>query len=335
MNIEQLKRTMVVEYIWIGGAGELRSKTRVLQRVNGLSLEDIPDWDYDGSSTGQAEGSDSEVILKPCFGCRDPHRTSSDILVLCATYRPDGTPLSNNHRDWAVATFNRNLSQKPWFGLEQEYFILNKDVRHLETQGQFYCSVGTNNAYYRSVAELHMRACIDAGLTISGINAEVAPAQWEFQIGPCEGITAGDQMYIARYLLEHVSEKHGLIISYEPKALGQSYNGSGCHVNFSTKVMREPGGLKHIYLAIDALKNKHHEHMTVYGEGNRQRLTGIHETSSYETFSSGLADRGASIRIGNKTIRDGYGYFEDRRPAANIDPYLVTAKIFETKLPKI
>ncbi len=177
-----------------------------------------------------------------------------------------------------------------------------------------------------------MRACLDAGLNISGINAEIAPAQWEFQIGPCEGICAGDQLYMARYLLERIAKAQGLIISYDPKALGPMYNGSGCHTNFSTKAMCDPGGLTHIYTAIDALRAKHAEHIAVYGEGNRKRLTGHHETSEYESFTSGKADRGASIRIGSKTVNDGCGYFEDRRPAANMN-YLVTAKIFDTTRP--
>lgn len=318
---------MILEYIWIGGAGELRSKTRVLNR---RTIDNIPDWDYDGSSTGQASGSDSEVILKPCFVCSDPFRKGINILVMCATYRADGTPLSNNHRDWAVEIFNKNKNQEPWFGLEQEYFLFDKGKLHLGDQGQFYCSVGANKTFHRNVAETHLRMCIDAGLDISGINSEVAPSQWEFQIGPCEGINAADQLYIARYILERVAEDNNIEVSYDPKALGPSYNGSGCHTNFSTKAMREPGGLKHIYTAIEALKEKHSEHMAVYGEGNRRRLTGLHETSGYDTFSSGRADRGASIRIGNKTIKDGCGYFEDRRPASNMNPYLVTAKIYET-----
>jgi glutamine synthetase len=197
-------------------------------------------------------------------------------------------------------------------------------------QGQYYCSVGGNNAFGRNVAEDHLKACLTAGIKISGINAEVAPGQWEFQIGICEGIEAGDHLWMARYLLDRISEKYNVYIVYHPKPLVGNWNGSGCHTNYSTQRMREEGGISEIYKAIELLGKKHEEHMQVYGQHNELRLTGRHETASYKVFTYGRADRGASIRIGNKTIQDGRGYFEDRRPSSNMDPYLVTAKIFET-----
>lgn len=334
---------IVAEYIWLGGESELRSKTRVLDFPEKLdlsaksTLSKIPDWDYDGSSTKQADGKFSEVILKPCALFRDPFRQDHDILVLCSTYRPDGTPLRNNHRHNAVKIFNENPELEPWFGLEQEYFMI--DLRSKlpvgypttnQKQGQYYCSVGSKNAFGREVAEEHLHACLKAGINISGVNAEVAPGQWEYQVGPCTGIDSGDQLWIARYIMERISEKFDIYVCLEPKPLQGDWNGSGCHANYSTKPMRNDCGLIDIYKAIELLKEKHIEHMQVYGEDNNMRLTGKHETSGYYKFTSGVADRGASIRIGNRTILDGKGYFEDRRPAANMDPYLVTSKIFET-----
>ena len=175
-----------------------------------------------------------------------------------------------------------------------------------------------------------MMDCIYAGINISGINAEVAPGQWEYQIGPCTGIEAGDQLWVARYIFEKITEKYDVYISLDPKPLIGDWNGSGCHTNFSTKKMRDELGIIEINNAIRLLSMNHAEHIAVYGEGNEKRLSGKHETSSYHNFTSGIADRTASIRIGNKTVSQGFGYFEDRRPSSNMNPYLVTAKMFET-----
>jgi glutamine synthetase len=347
---------VLVEYIWLGGENELRSKTRVLTMNNitqneQVKLYDIPDWDYDGSSTKQADGANSEVILKPCAIYKDPFRKDSEnmyksYLVLCATYRNDGTPLSNNYRDNAVIIFDKKRDEVPWFGLEQEYFLFDNVTQQpvgfvanehnitKDLQGQYYCSVGSRNAFCRNITEEHMMACIYAGINISGINAEVAPGQWEYQIGPCTGISAADQLWTARYILERITEKYGVYVVLDPKPF-TFLNGSGCHTNFSTKSMRNKNGLEEIYNAIELLKTKHEEHMKVYGEGNEMRLTGKHETSGFHKFTYGQADRGASIRIGNKTMNDSCGYFEDRRPSSNMNPYLVTSKIFETIMQKI
>lgn len=331
--------TTFLEYVWIGGHDELRSKTKVVSdKVQ--CIEDIPSWNYDGSSTDQALGTDSEVILKPCALFNDPFRGNHHKIVLCDTYTPFGKPLDNNHRLWAKEQFDQKPEEEPWFGLEQEYFIIDpKSGKPLgydesKTQGQFYCSAGAENAFGRVVAEEHLRACVKAGIKISGINAEVAPGQWEFQIGPCEGIEQGDHLWTARYLLNRVGEHYGVSINYDAKPLKGNWNGSGCHTNYSTKNMREgetyKSGLKFIEEAIEKMALKHDEHMRVYGSGNEDRMTGEHETASFHKFSYGIANRGASVRIGNENYKNGKGYFEDRRPSSNCDPYLVTGILFKT-----
>ena len=334
-----MNKKIIAEYIWIGGNGELRSKARTLES----KYTKLPNWNYDGSSTNQAPGYNSEVILKPkaTFSC--PFRKDDNILVLCDTYTNDNKPLQTNTRFEADRLFKMALDEKPWFGLEQEFFIFdtktNEPLRASNydiptKQGQYYCSVGNQNAFGRQIIEEHYKACLYAGLTISGINAEVAPAQWEYQIGPCVGIDAGDQLWISRYILYRLSEKYNVSINMKAKPLKGDWNGSGCHTNYSTKSMREgtktDTGIHIINKALTKLKNKHNEHMAVYGEGNKDRLTGQHETAKYDTFSYGVANRGASVRIPYITLQNKKGYFEDRRPSANMDPYLVTGILFKT-----
>ena len=326
---------VILEYIWIGGNGELRTKTRVVDSVN-----DITSWNYDGSSTGQASSTkNTEVILKPVQMYKNPFINKwISQLVLCETYDLDGNPLPTNNRHDATLIFNKKPEEISWFGLEQEYFMVRSEPHmskmsdwHIDTSSQdkYYCGIGNKSSIERAIAQEHLVTCLDIGLNISGINAEVANKQWEFQIGPCEGIIAADQLYVARYLLERIAEQNEVSICYDPK-LFKDINGSGCHTNFSTKFTREENGILEIYKYIDKLKLKHAEHMEVYGKNNKDRLTGHHETASYDAFSYGIGTRNTSIRIGNDTYKEGKGYFEDRRPAANMDPYLVTSRIFQT-----
>ena len=324
-------RTTICEYIWLDASGGIRSKTKVLPDFD--PAEPLPDWNYDGSSTGQAPSDgNTEVILKPCGVYKNPYRTidnTKNVLVLCDTYDNNGNPLPSNHRYIARAIFDPICNEDCWFGLEQEYFIRFKNKEfQCENNGVQYC--GSNTTFdERLIVETHLNCCIDAGLKISGINAEVATGQWEFQIGPCFSVDAADQLIIARYLLEKVAEKFNATIDYSPK-INESANGSGCHINFSTKAMREEGGYKKIVDCMKKLEKAHAEHIAVYGTNNHLRLTGLHETSSMEKFTWGIGTRNTSVRIPNATAKKGCGYFEDRRPAANIDPYLATSIIAKT-----
>ena len=341
-----IPQKFVADYIWVGGNGEFRSKTRVITvkpNQTSVTLKDLPEWNYDGSSTIQAQGHDSEVVIIPRALYRNPFTMSNDVFVICDTYTPDFKPHPTNTRAAAQKIFNDYLDMKPWYGMEQEYFILDPDTKlplgykHGTSQGTHYCGAGTENVFGRTLADQHMSLCVHAGVNISGINAEVAPGQWEFQVGPCEGIQAGDDMLMARYLLIRLAETKKLMITFEPKPLKGDWNGSGCHTNFSTLNMREGDkssdgntGLEYIEQAIKCLERDHTEMMKHYGSGNEERMTGQHETADYSVFSHGVANRGASVRIGNETYRNKKGYFEDRRPSSNCDPYVVTSLIMKS-----
>jgi glutamine synthetase len=338
------KGKIMAEYIWLGGATttggfDIRGKTMTLDKKP-TSVAEMKVWNYDGSSTGQAPGDDSEVLIRPVRIFPDPFRGGDNILVLCETLLPGSlAPIPTNTRTAAKATFDKNLGLLPWFGIEQEYTLLKQDgIRPFgfpETgfpaaQGPYYCGAGFDSALGRPIADAHYKACLYAGVTISGINAEVMPGQWEYQVGPCVGIDSGDEMWMSRYLMVRVCELMGVNVTFDPKPMSGDWNGAGCHTNFSTEPMRQDGGYAEIIKAIEKLGAKHDEHIKLYGEGNDRRLTGAHETAPITKFSYGVANRGASIRIPRDAERDGKGYFEDRRPASNMDPYVVTAKIFDT-----
>lgn len=321
----------IVEYIWLDGNDRVRSKTRVLKpNTLPFGITNIPDWNYDGSSTGQAgSDGDTEMILKPFILYKDPFfRDDNHWFVLC----------NSDKRREASKIFMKGIHEDPWFGLEQEYFIFYKDVdlNKIDTnQGKYYCGVGPNvgrKFYERIIANEHLESCLYAGITMSGLNAEVACNQWEFQVGPCEGIRAGDDLHMARYILERIAEKYDCIIEYKPKILTK-INGSGCHVNFSTVRTRADNGVDVIIDEyIPRLEQSHKEDVLKMGEGNELRLTGKHETSDMKKFSWGIGTRNTSIRVGNDTYKLRRGYFEDRRPAANMEPYTVTSLIFKRSI---
>jgi len=339
-------KKVIVEYIWIGGNQELRSKTRVLtvtdDQYNDCLNIKLPEWSYDGSSTNQRSGSDTEVIIKPQKICRCPfRRNGNNLLALCDTYDSDGVPLPTNTRYPAAKIFEQKPEEEPWYGLEQEYYFMDAKTnmpygfdgnitKIANSQGRHYCGVGVKNAFGRNIAEVVLDNLLFAGLTVSGTNYEVGFAQYEICIGPVLGLDVSDQIYMMRYILERTSEKYNVWISYHPKPLGDDAAGSGMHHNISTKKMRDVNGLEEIMKAIKKLEANHTELMKVYGKHNEMRLTGKNETEHHKKFSYGIGSRNTTIRIGFETYKERRGYFEIRSPGANCDPYEVTSKIFET-----
>jgi glutamine synthetase len=339
---------ILATYIWVDGTGvNLRDKTKTMDYLpswQNLTPEDLTPWNFDGSSTGQAEEgtSNSDVALVPAAICKDPFNGGNHILVLCDTFTSEGRATKHSNRTSCLDAMQKAATFRPMFGLEQEYTMLDLDGYPLgwpkngfpKPQGPYYCGVGAGTAIGRDIVEAHLRACLYAGLSIGGTNAEVMPAQWEYQIGPAEGISAGDHLWFSRYILQRIAEDFDVIISFDPKPVEGDWNGAGCHCNMSTHEMREDNGLKAIEGAVEKLSRKHAEHIRVYdphgGMDNRRRLTGRHETSSMEKFTSGVADRSASVRIPRHCFTKRKGFFEDRRPSSNCDPYSVTEALVRT-----
>ena len=345
---------LTFEYIWVGGNRELRNKVKVLDKyVNSRKRKDLkymlsilPEWNYDGSSTNQAPGNNSEIILKPvaCYFNPFNNTDTPSYLVLCDTYYPDNNPHITNTRFNAVKIFDNDkfslVELKPLFGLELEFFVIDTKTNHPlgfdsdgkpynGPQGPYYCSVGTGKCYGRSFLDECLNNCIKASLPVTGSNMEVSCGQMEIQV--CSnGISAGDNHLILKYILERTGEKYGYCIDFSAKPMKGNWNGSGCHVNYSTSIMRKENGLREIMNAIKKLSENHKQHIAVYGDDNIDRLTGSHETSSINEFTYGVSDREASIRIPTTTYNKKCGYFEDRRPSASADMYLVTSYIHKT-----
>ena len=330
------------EYVWLDGykpEQSLRSKVKV---------DDFVDiWSFDGSSTQQATGDHSDCILHPVAEYRtidrvraDATRTSPGLegtYVMCEVLNANHEPHETNTR----TNCTNLVSDDWWFGFEQEYFMY-KDGRPLgwpegkgikskpRPQGDYYCGVGEGNVVGREIVDRHTEACMNAGIGITGTNAEVALGQWEFQVLG-KGIGAGDDLWMARYILIKIAEKHGVSINFQPKPQKGDWNGSGMHTNFSNDQMRHQGSEAQLVEMCEKLSKTHRSAMRHYGAGNDKRLTGKHETQSIKKFSYGVSDRGASIRIPIVTVDNNWcGYLEDRRPAANADPYKVMRHIVRT-----
>lgn len=326
-----------LEYIWLDGykpMQSLRSKTRIERDFSG-KLEDCPMWSFDGSSTEQAPGGSSDCLLKPVAIFPDPGRKNA-YLVMTEVLNADGTAHESNGR----ATI-KDDDNDFWFGFEQEYFIwdlsINKPIGFPKEgepgpQGPYYCSVGAGKAVGRWIVEEHLDMCLDAGINVEGINAEVAIGQWEFQVFAKGAKAAGDHVWVARYLLERIGEKYGYSINWHCKPLGDTdWNGSGMHANFSNTILRTAGSREVYEKVCESFRPFVNEHIAVYGPDNHLRLTGKHETQRIDQFSYGVSDRGASIRIPIATVERGWkGWLEDRRPNSAADPYKVAARIIDT-----
>ncbi|RAP32571.1 glutamine synthetase [Candidatus Marinamargulisbacteria bacterium SCGC AG-410-N11] len=337
------------EYIWLDGNNPtqtLRSKNRVIElEEETFDPAAFPEWAFDGSSTLQATGDSSDCILKPVSVVFDPIKGEGNFLVMCEVYEHN-KPHKSNYRAQLRKVLDAGADKhEAYAGFEQEYTLYSGSTpagwpadAYPAPQGPYYCGVGTDRIAGRELVDAHAQACLDAGIMICGTNAEVMLGQWEFCIGyrglehdDNNILSACDHLHLGRWLLHRLGEEYGLTANFDNKPVKGDWNGAGCHTNISTKATRDPKtGLKAIKEAISKLEKKHTEHIKVYGDKNDERLTGDHETCSIHEFKAGNSDRGASIRIPLGVNQKGYGYFEDRRPGSNIDPYLVAARILTT-----
>lgn len=325
-----------LEYIWLDGytpTQSLRSKIKVVRKFDG-KLESCPVWAFDGSSTEQSAGRTSDLLLQPVAIFPDPLNKSA-FLVMSEVRNADGTPHTSNGR----ATIGED-DDDFWFGFEQEYTLWDPENNrpigfpkegYPGPQGPYYCGVGAGKAVGREIVYEHLDACLEAGINVEGINAEVMMGQWEFQVFAKGAKQAGDQVWAARYLLERIGEQYGVCVNWHCKPMRGDWNGSGMHCNFSNSLLREAGKKETFEKVCESFSKVIQEHIAVYGADNNLRLTGQHETQAIDKFSYGAFDRGASIRIPVGTVNNGWkGWLEDRRPASNADPYKVAARIIKT-----
>jgi glutamine synthetase len=342
---------IIAEYIWLDGdkPQKLRSKTKVIKEGD---LENLPIWNYDGSSTNQADTDNSEILLKPNSWFHNPFKYTQgylNILVMCETLLPNGEPHPTNNR-YKLENLVKSTpgSENTKYGFEQEYTMFNKKYgrplgwshqsgTYPSPQGNYYCGVGANHVVGRDIAEKHLEMCLKAGISVSGINAEVMLGQWEYQVGPVGPLNGSDQLWVSRYILYKIGEEYNVEMNIDPKPIeSEDWNGSGMHVNFSTQEMNDKFNIESgksmelIEIACSKLEKKHNEHISVYGENNDKRMTGKNETSDINSFSWGYGSRTTSIRIPTAVKEKKVGYLEDRRPASNADPYLVVYKLIET-----
>jgi len=326
-----------LEYVWLDGykpEPNLRSKVKIVdyESIKNLRVKDFPIWNFDGSSTEQANTGNSDRLLKPVIIYKSVHfpLEKSVIYVFCEVMNPDNTPHDSNYRS------KLNEEQEDlWFGFEQEYFIreeinggiLGHKRNSLKGQGEYYCGVG-HNVVGRDFVEEHLNMCLEHKIDITGINAEVALGQWEYQVFSKGKLKGGDDLWMSRYFLYKISEKYGYHIELHPKPLTHGeWNGSGLHTNFSNDRMRNEGGYDYFTSIFNSFGSRHQEHIVAYGSENHLRLTGNFETQSINTFSWGVSDRGASIRVPQETGKEWKGYVEDRRPGSNADPYKIIKEI--------
>lgn len=309
-------------YVWMSRGGVFRYKIYTLSSLNADGDFDNPDLyptgTFDGSSTGDAEVGSSDLRIKPCAVYRDVDGVG--VFVLCDIDTAE-TPRAN----LLTLIENRKVfgAESCWFGFEQEYFLLPFESES-EQDAFHYCSPTSE-----TIPQHHYNECRQMGVHITGWNCEVAPNQYEFQVCAA-GVSAADDLIMARWVLLRVCQEHDKGLLLVPKPI-PVYNGSGLHTNFSTPQMRtSPGGWSTMLKSVGLLRDRHNEHMEVYGDGNEERLSGMYETSAFDTFSWGIGSRDTSVRLQKVMKGEDKGFIEDRRPASNANPYVVCYALVNT-----
>ncbi|KAL5006786.1 hypothetical protein ScPMuIL_015592 [Solemya velum] len=338
---------MYVDYIFLNeGRFGHHTKTMVLSRST--PLEDYPMCEIvTFKNLSNNKEPKPEILLRPVASYRDPFRKGDNTMALCELEDESEKAVECNMRRPCKEILESVEDRELWFGLEQEYFLEDNrgdlagwlaNLRHLKFK-DFYGGVGLTPtaAIEREIAEVHSRACFYAGIKFAGLNREDAPGQWEYQIGPCVGLAAADQLVLSRVLLDRVAEMYGFSVNYHPRPVNHCLPTSGLHINFSTKDMRSDGGIKYINEAMDRIASVDQTQLMEcydirYGQENKERLTGDYYTPDASNFRAAVADKFASLRVPLLVAKKGCGRFEERRPASNCDIYTALAAFTKAAL---
>ncbi|XP_022816747.1 glutamine synthetase 2 cytoplasmic-like isoform X2 [Spodoptera litura] len=299
---------VLASYVWIDGTGiNLRAKDRTFDFVPKI-VKDLPIWYFDGGNTDQAKDENSDTYIFPQVIYHDPFRRGSNILVLTDTYSFNYQPTDGRPLGWPPGGFPA-------------------------PPGPYYCAIGANKIVARELMEAFYRCCLYAGVQINGVYPGSTPSQWNFQVGPSPGIKSADDLWMARYILARLAEEYGTVANFEPQPI-TDWPGNGTFVYFSSKDMREDDGILVIERAIDKMARRHGAHINEYdannGGDNVRRLNGKNGMPHVRDFTAGVANRSCSVRIPRHVSEDKKGYFEDRRPAANADPYRIITILLKT-----
>ena len=318
-----MSKMRTYEYVWLD---RYQPELFLRSKIKATSEDNIPDWSFNASSMQQVGTGSVECLLLPVQHYESPF--AFDYIVLCQVQRADHTDHPSNTR----AAASEVVTDEWWFGFEQEYYLTHTDGTILgwergDPHSENYCGVGASRIAGREIAEEHLLACLEAGIALTGINAESGLGQWEYQCFG-RGIKAADDLWVSRYILNKIAEKYGVCVNYHPKMKKAGYYGSSMHTNFSNEAMRTKGDKAIFDEMCRKLGKCHDQAIAAYGLDHDMRLTGKHEMQVITKFSHGVSDCGVSIRTPVYTLEHGWkGYLEDRRPSSNADPYLVVAHI--------
>jgi len=337
---------VLATYIWIDSTQEqLRQKTATLDSFPS-DVSELKIWNFDGSSTGQASGNYSDVLLRPVAFFRDPFRRGNHILVFCECLREDGNPHPNDARRPLAQTIESCQEKDPLFVLEQQYTMLDLKHRPLgwpqpsgfpSATGDSYCGIGADRSFGRDIAEAHISACLFAGVKIEGMRGGLMPGQWAFRIGPGSGVEVADHLWVARFILHQVAEQFGVVISIHPNPVAK-ISTSFLPVYLATKEIREEKGLKAAEEAAKRLRETHESYQEIFRREQGREFSIEFSRELSRDFSRDLsrdfsrADLDPRDLVRAREVPESWGskYLEDGRPASNCDPYVLIQKIAET-----
>lgn len=349
--LDSFRDLCVAEYIWTDSDGNVRSKAKTITSVPS-GPDDCSIWMYDGSICGQAALKDSDVYLVPRAVFKDPFRGPPHVLVICESVTQDMSPAPGSFRADAAEACDRHGGCEPWFSFEQEYCLMKvgcmgegfdegtpygfgeeEDDTDVAAEGNFYCGAGGDKICecQRALQDDHYALCLAAGVKIASAHAGCGVGSGVFTVGPCTGVSVGDHMTVARWILKVASEAYAdhFYPSFHPQP-AEGRRGCAMNAAFSARQTRSEGGLGVIEKCCRALSRRTREHLAAYGLDNDKRLVGKNGASDINHFNYAVSDRTSSVMIPRNVAVTGKGELVDRRPGANADPYRVCGLIITT-----